>query len=130
MISQNHFKQPIRAFVLDMFDIQLDADVLEKIRATGHLLTLVSRPTVDGPSHHQDAQKPPVHAEPSAQRDAVFPLTSDHRGAPSHTNLNDPSVRVRQPLVPIAKQEGFEERQESFKPEEQQESFKREFLFT
>lgn len=119
MISHNHFKQPIRAFVLDMFDIQLDGYLLEKIHTTEHLLRRISVQTADGQDTGQQAQKRPA-SQPNTSAGRP-PLPTDHPGGSSHRNSNDPSVRIRQPLVPIARQQGFTS---------QQERSTQEFLFT
>jgi hypothetical protein len=108
MISQNHFKQPIRAFVLDMFDIQLDEHVLDKIRQAEHLLSQAAIPVVireDQSGQHRQIQTSSEQATPA--KPSVPRLASYNRGPPAQTNLNDPSTRTRQVLQPIAKQEGF-----------------------
>lgn len=109
MISQNHFKQPIRAFVLDMFDIQLDENILEKIRQAEHVLERIAIPVVDrevrsGQHRHMHADQ--EQAKPV--KPVIARLTSYSQGAPTQANLNDPSIRTRQVLEPVAKQEGFQ----------------------
>jgi hypothetical protein len=104
MVSHNHFKQPIRAFVLDMFDIQLDGYLLDRIRTTGHLLRRVSGPTVNGRDDHEQQKK-------SAGRDSTDRLGVQPE-AQSIRNTNDPNFGNRHPIAPIAKQQGFESRQE------------------
>lgn len=119
MISHNHFKQPIRAFVLDMFDIQLDEHVLDRIRQVEHTLEQTAIPVIvreDRSSQHRHSQTTSEQATPA--KPSIARLTSYSRGPPAQPNLNDPSTRTRQVLQPIAKQEGFPAPQKDEKHEE------------
>lgn len=106
MISQNHFKQPIRAFVLDMFDIQLDEHVLDKIRQAEHVLERIAIPVQgDRSSQHRNMQ--PTSEQASPAKPAMTRLTSYSQGPAPQANLNDPSARKHRVLEPIEKQQGF-----------------------
>lgn len=107
MISQNHFKQPIRAFVLDMFDIQLDEHVLAKIRQVEHVLErIATRVQEDRSSQHRHMQ--PTSEQASPAKPGMTRLTSYSQGPAPQANLNDPSAGTRRVLQPIEKQQGFQ----------------------
>ncbi|KAJ9122550.1 hypothetical protein QFC22_001979 [Naganishia vaughanmartiniae] len=105
---------PIRAFVLDMFDIQLDQNLLSKIRQTEHLLNRVSTPLprLKGISQKQRYDKGSDYStEDPTGRPTHSRLTSSDQGQPPRTNLNDPSTQPL-PLVANTKQIGFQTRTE------------------
>jgi hypothetical protein len=107
MISHNHFKQPIRAFVLDMFDIRLDEHILDKIRQAQHVLERIAKPVItDRLGQHRHAQPSPEQASPA--KPVLARLSSYSRDPPPQVNLNDPSTRKPRVLEPIEKRQGFQ----------------------
>jgi len=96
MLSDEHYKQPVRAFVLDMFDLQLDAVTMAAMNNF-----LREGETLDSTSQLHESSLPERGSHPSGELDIT-----EHNKLAATTNTKE---QIRIAALPRTRVEGFEE---------------------
>lgn len=97
MLSNEHYKQPVRAFVLDMFDLQLDAATM----------AAMSNFVREGETSEPGSQLHNNSLSEGASEPAGDCVNTDHNKTAGTTI--DPAERTRVSALPRTRVEGFEE---------------------